>query len=80
MWASISMPEDVRVPSTAGVQVSVNDCGGEGPPLLFLAANGFHGRCYASLVSTKWCSEGSRGGPFPVLQSECPTLCVSLEN
>jgi len=69
VWPLISMPEDVRVPSTAGVQLGVTDCSGEGPPLLFLAANGFHGRCYAPMVRTKRGSEGGWGGHILASQS-----------
>ncbi len=36
----------IMVPSTDDVVVAVHDLGGEGPPLLFLHATGFHGRCY----------------------------------
>ena len=73
------MPEDVRVPSTAGVRICVCDCGGEGPPLLFLAANGFHGRCYAPMVRTKRCSEGARGGAFLCRSRVHCTFCTFLQ-
>lgn len=53
------MPQTVLVPSTAGVQVHVQDWGGSGPPLLFLSANGFHGRCYAPMVC-HWLAYGLR--------------------
>lgn len=48
--SGLSMPQTVLVPSTAGVRIHVQDWGGSGPPLLFLSANGFHGRCYAPMV------------------------------
>lgn len=42
------MPEMVE--STDGVVVALHDLGGAGPPLLFLHATGFHGRCYTQIA------------------------------
>lgn len=36
--------------STDGVRVALHDLGGNGPPLLFLHATGFHGRCYRAVA------------------------------
>lgn len=38
------------IESTDGVTVALHDLGGEGPPLLFLHATGFHGRCYIQIA------------------------------
>jgi len=38
------------IPSTDGVSVALHDLGGDGPPLLFLHATGFHGRCYRRIA------------------------------
>ena len=38
------------VPSTDGVQVALHDLGGEGPPLVFVHATGFHGYCYRQIA------------------------------
>ncbi len=38
------------IESTDGVQVALHDLGGDGPPLLFLHATGFHGRCYRTIA------------------------------
>lgn len=40
----------ISVPSSEDVVVAVHDLGGDGPPLLFLHATGFHGRCYAPVA------------------------------
>ena len=42
------MPEMIE--STDGVSVALHDLGGSGPPLLFLHATGFHGRCYIQIA------------------------------
>lgn len=42
------MPEMIE--STDGVTVALHDLGGSGPPLLFLHATGFHGRCYRTIA------------------------------
>jgi pimeloyl-ACP methyl ester carboxylesterase len=42
------MPEMIR--STDGVSIALHDLGGAGPPLLFLHATGFHGRCYTQIA------------------------------
>lgn len=42
------MPEMIQ--STDGVTVALHDLGGSGPPLLFLHATGFHGRCYTQIA------------------------------
>jgi pimeloyl-ACP methyl ester carboxylesterase len=39
------------IESTDGVQVALHDLGGNGPPLLFLHATGFHGRCYTQIAN-----------------------------
>lgn len=39
------------IESTDGVVVALHDLGGSGPPLLFLHATGFHGRCYAQIAT-----------------------------
>lgn len=38
------------IESTDGVRVALHDLGGEGDPLLFLHATGFHGRCYQQIA------------------------------
>jgi pimeloyl-ACP methyl ester carboxylesterase len=38
------------IESTDGVQIALHDLGGDGPPLLFLHATGFHGRCYSQIA------------------------------
>jgi len=38
------------IESTDGVTVALHDLGGNGPPLLFLHATGFHGRCYRQIA------------------------------
>jgi pimeloyl-ACP methyl ester carboxylesterase len=40
----------VRLTSSDGVSLAVHDLGGEGTPLLFSHATGFHGHCYAPLA------------------------------
>lgn len=40
----------LRVGSTDDVELAVHDLGGDGPPLLFVHATGFHGRCYARIA------------------------------
>ncbi len=39
------------VTASDGTRVATWDFGGEGPPLVFLHATGFHGRCYVPLAS-----------------------------
>ncbi len=39
------------IESTDGVRVALHDLGGDGPPLLFLHATGFHGRCYQQIAN-----------------------------
>lgn len=41
-----------RIPSSAGVDVTAYDLGGDGPPLLFAHATGFHGHVWAPLFSS----------------------------
>lgn len=41
----------MRIPSTDGVELQVHDFGGDGPPLLFAHATGFHGRVWEPLAS-----------------------------
>ena len=41
----------MRVRSTDEVELEVHDLGGEGPPLLFVHATGFHGRVWEPLAS-----------------------------
>ena len=36
--------------STDGVELAIHDLGGEGPPLIFVHATGFHGRCYQQIA------------------------------
>lgn len=36
--------------STDGVELAIHDLGGDGPPLLFVHATGFHGRCYTQIA------------------------------
>ena len=36
--------------SSDGVKLAIHDLGGEGPPLLFVHATGFHGRCYTQIA------------------------------
>jgi pimeloyl-ACP methyl ester carboxylesterase len=38
------------IDSTDDVRVALHDLGGDGPPLLFLHATGFHGRCYRTVA------------------------------
>jgi len=42
----------VLVASTSGVQLALHDLGGDGPPLLFSHANGFHGCVFAPLAAS----------------------------
>ena len=49
----------MRVRSSDGVHLKVHDLGGDGPPLLFAHATGFHGRVWEPLAShlpqfSKW--------------------------
>ena len=37
-------------PSADGVELAIHDLGGEGPPLFFVHATGFHGRCYQRIA------------------------------
>ncbi|MEM7142081.1 MAG: alpha/beta hydrolase [Actinomycetota bacterium] len=39
------------IESSDGVRVALHDLGGDGPPLLFLHATGFHGRCYQQVAN-----------------------------
>lgn len=39
------------VPTADGITLASWDLGGDGPPLLFLHATGFHGRCWAPLAA-----------------------------
>jgi pimeloyl-ACP methyl ester carboxylesterase len=41
-----------RIPSTAGVEVAAYDLGGDGPPLLFAHATGFHGHVWTPLFAS----------------------------
>lgn len=41
-----------RVPSSAGVDVAAYDLGGDGPPLLFAHATGFHGHVWTPLFTS----------------------------
>lgn len=36
--------------STDGVELAIHDLGGQGPPLVFVHATGFHGRCYQQIA------------------------------
>lgn len=38
------------IPSTDGVNVALHDLGGDGPPLVFVHATGFHGNCYRQIA------------------------------
>ena len=42
----------ITVPSTEGVQVAVHDYGGDGPPIIFCHATGFHGRYWDCVCSS----------------------------
>ena len=44
-------PKLLNVPSTDCVQVPVHDYGGDGPPIIFCHATGFHGRYWDSICS-----------------------------
>jgi pimeloyl-ACP methyl ester carboxylesterase len=41
-----------RIPSTLGVEVAAYELGGDGPPLLFAHATGFHGHVWTPLFSS----------------------------
>lgn len=41
----------LRIPSTGGVELAAYDFGGDGPPLLFAHATGFHGHVWEPLAS-----------------------------
>ena len=41
-----------RIPSSAGVEVAAYDLGGDGPPLLFAHATGFHGHVWTPLFAS----------------------------
>lgn len=41
----------LALPSTDGVAVALHSLGGTGPPLIFVHATGFHGRCYQQIAS-----------------------------
>jgi pimeloyl-ACP methyl ester carboxylesterase len=41
-----------RIPSSRGVEVAAYDLGGEGPPLLFAHATGFHGHVWTPLFTS----------------------------
>lgn len=51
MDASATPPRSVTVPSTDGVFLAVHDLGGEGRPLLWAHATGFHGRVWRSAAA-----------------------------
>ncbi|MEM9519968.1 MAG: alpha/beta hydrolase [Actinomycetota bacterium] len=36
--------------SSDGVELAIHDLGGDGPPLVFVHATGFHGRCYTQIA------------------------------
>lgn len=40
----------LRTSSTDGVDLAIHDLGGDGPPLVFVHATGFHGRCYRQIA------------------------------
>ncbi|HAB57703.1 MAG TPA: alpha/beta hydrolase, partial [Acidimicrobiaceae bacterium] len=40
----------LRASSSDGVELAIHDLGGDGPPLLFVHATGFHGRCYTRIA------------------------------
>lgn len=40
----------LAISSTDEVELAVHDLGGEGPPLVFVHATGFHGRCYRQIA------------------------------
>lgn len=40
----------LRTPSSNGVDLAIHDLGGDGPPLVFVHATGFHGRCYQQIA------------------------------
>ena len=40
----------LRASSSDSVELAIHDLGGEGPPLLFVHATGFHGRCYTRIA------------------------------
>lgn len=42
----------LRVPSSAGVEIAAYDLGGDGPPLLFAHATGFHGHVWTPLFAS----------------------------
>ncbi len=44
-------PKCLKIPSTDDVQVAVHDYGGNGPPIIFCHATGFHGRYWDSICS-----------------------------
>lgn len=39
-----------EITSTDGVHVALHDLGGDGPPLVFVHATGFHGHCYREIA------------------------------
>lgn len=39
-----------HIASSDGVSVALHDLGGDGPPLVFVHATGFHGRCYRRIA------------------------------
>lgn len=41
----------VRAASSDGVDLAIHDLGGDGPPLLFVHATGFHGWCYRRIAT-----------------------------
>lgn len=51
-----------RVPSTNGVDIAAYDLGGDGPPLLFAHATGFHGHVWTPLFDAL--AEGFHGYTF----------------
>ena len=40
----------IWVPTPSKIEIAVHSLGGNGAPLLFAPANGFHGMCYQGVV------------------------------
>ena len=49
-----------RVPTPCGDDIAVHDFGGDGPSLILLHANGFHGLVFQPLVSAACCMASER--------------------
>ncbi|MEC7924647.1 MAG: alpha/beta hydrolase [Actinomycetota bacterium] len=47
-------PRPVEIQSTDGVRVTAHDYGGEGPPIIFCHAPGFHGRYWDLVCAALW--------------------------